>query len=413
MATLCLFLEVDAQNQTSLLKPLKIGDTIPEAIWNLPLQVVNHPNAKQMITLNDYRGKLIILDFWATWCSSCIEAMPKMMHLQEGFGNQIQIFPITFQSKSIVHTFLQKNATGKSLKLPIINGDTILSKVFPHKLISHLVWIDPSGILKATTWSENAKKENIQSVLNNESLSWTMKKDMGSFDKNVSLLSFSDNGAPLPKTVFYSAFTSHLNGVNPTAGIFTDSLKGATRYYNINATATSLCVIAWGKPIPELSPKQYIFLNSASKYKRTDRIYREDWNRLYTYCYDAVMPIHYTEGQFAALLKEDLKRIIKLEGSLEKTNVKCIIVKSIEDGKIKRAKSSKSILLSDFIWFINNKIGSFPYAINETGNQNLRTDLIRKNYKDFQNLAVELAKDGLKATLEDREIETFIIKEIN
>lgn len=413
MATLCFFLKANAQGQTSTLKQLKIGDTLPEAIWNLPLQVVNHPEGKKAITLNDYKGKLIILDFWATWCSSCIEALPKIMHLQEDFSNKIQILPITFQSKSIVNTFLQKNATGKSLKLPIINGDTILSKVFPHKLISHLVWIDPSGILKATTWSENAKRENIQAVLNNERLYWTMKKDMGSFDKKVPLLSFSDNGAPLPKAVFYSAFTSHLNGVNPTAGIFADSLRGTARYYNINATAKSLCVIAWGKPIPELSPKQYIFLGSASKYKRTDSIYREDWNRLYTYCYDAVMPIYYIEGQFASLLKEDLKRIMKLEGSLEKTKVKCIIVKSIEDGKIKRAKSSKSILLSDFIWFINNKIGSFPYAINETGNQSLRTDLIRKDYKDFQNLAIELAKDGLKATLEDREIETFIIKEIN
>src|SRR5690606_11186126 len=49
----------------SEIKPLQIGDTIPEALWQLPLQVVNHPKGKDTITLNDYRDKkLIILDFW-------------------------------------------------------------------------------------------------------------------------------------------------------------------------------------------------------------------------------------------------------------------------------------------------------------------------------------------------------------
>src|SRR5690606_22173725 len=45
------------------IKPHKIGDTIPEELWNLPMQVVNHPTGKDTITLNDYRDKkLIILD---------------------------------------------------------------------------------------------------------------------------------------------------------------------------------------------------------------------------------------------------------------------------------------------------------------------------------------------------------------
>src|SRR5690606_33092116 len=54
---------------TDSIKPLKIGDSIPEALWNLPLQVVNHSEGKDTITLNDYRNsKLIVLEFWATYC---------------------------------------------------------------------------------------------------------------------------------------------------------------------------------------------------------------------------------------------------------------------------------------------------------------------------------------------------------
>ncbi|WP_157278253.1 hypothetical protein [Olivibacter sitiensis] len=49
------------------IQQLNIGDTIPEALWHLPLQVVNHPptGGKDTITFNDYRGKAIILDVWS------------------------------------------------------------------------------------------------------------------------------------------------------------------------------------------------------------------------------------------------------------------------------------------------------------------------------------------------------------
>src|SRR5690606_387191 len=70
-----------AEGQTEI-RPLQIGDTIPEELWNLSFQVVNHPDGNETITLNDYRDKkLVILDFWATWCGSCIASMPYMHEL--------------------------------------------------------------------------------------------------------------------------------------------------------------------------------------------------------------------------------------------------------------------------------------------------------------------------------------------
>src|SRR5690606_15035157 len=67
-----------------VVRPLQIGDTIPEELWNMPLQVVNHPEGKDTITLNDYRDKkLIILDFWATWCAPCIRSMKELAVIQD------------------------------------------------------------------------------------------------------------------------------------------------------------------------------------------------------------------------------------------------------------------------------------------------------------------------------------------
>jgi peroxiredoxin len=40
------------------------------------------------VALSDYRGKLVLLNFWATWCGPCREEMPSMERLHRKFGEQ-------------------------------------------------------------------------------------------------------------------------------------------------------------------------------------------------------------------------------------------------------------------------------------------------------------------------------------
>ena len=42
----------------------------------------------QVIALQDYRGQIVVLNFWATWCPPCIEEMPSLNRLQERYAGQ-------------------------------------------------------------------------------------------------------------------------------------------------------------------------------------------------------------------------------------------------------------------------------------------------------------------------------------
>ena len=55
-----------------------------------------------IINLKDYRGNLILLNFWATWCAPCKDEMPSLDKLQENKKiDNIKIFPINVGKDNI------------------------------------------------------------------------------------------------------------------------------------------------------------------------------------------------------------------------------------------------------------------------------------------------------------------------
>ena len=72
----------------------------------------------QEISLSDYKGKVIILNFWATWCGPCIHEMPALEKLHQEYKDKgLQVIGLTVQSNS---NLIPKKITQTGVTYPIL-----------------------------------------------------------------------------------------------------------------------------------------------------------------------------------------------------------------------------------------------------------------------------------------------------
>lgn len=73
------------------------------------------------LELSAYRGKVVLLDFWATWCDPCREEIPRFVDLQDKYGSQgLQIIGVSMDDDPApVRDFYQRF----NMNYPVIMGN--------------------------------------------------------------------------------------------------------------------------------------------------------------------------------------------------------------------------------------------------------------------------------------------------
>ncbi len=114
----------------------------------------------------DLRGKVVVLEFWATWCGPCVAAIRHWNKLVEKFAGQSVVFvSITDEEEDHIRKFLEKRPVAGWLALDL---DRSMFNAFSVPARPHTVVADGTGKIAAMTTPEHLTEETLQRVLSGQ-----------------------------------------------------------------------------------------------------------------------------------------------------------------------------------------------------------------------------------------------------
>lgn len=422
MIALCLY----ANGQTY--KPLKVGDYIPDISLT---NIYNNPTPT--IKLSDLKGKYVILDFWEPYCSSCLEALVQLEQLQANYSSQIKV--ITLVSNGTKEKILAKLKAIKSLRnlsLPIAFHNDFMYRLFPHEIVSHVIWVDPTGKIAAITGSKNITERNINELLNKGKVNWQMKVDAPTFDYKAPLLSPTDNDKELfQREGFYSVVTGYKKGIAATNVVTGDSLNGKLMITNFNETLLQLCnSTITGAGGATVNPK-YLILETPdpSKFIYDSTIDFDTWYSQNSYCYSALLPYETSKENQRSFVRTNMAQWLQITKGIsvtkEKRMINSMVITKGTDA-IKTSITYKKVASNQFktftnstignlTWFFNQNAPGLPPAVDETGlskSDRINVVIPLNVLNHFDQLQKSMAQQGLLIRIEPRLQEVLVIKQV-
>ena len=132
----------------------KVGEEFPNHTFN---DVVNYQ--KKSFSISDYRGKWLVLDYWAEGCVGCIASFPKMDKLHKNFKGRAEVIMVGVYTKTStrVKAIFGFRSNRYNLKFPSA-FDSASVKKYDIGSVPAIFIIDPNGILIAKTLSMDSIK---------------------------------------------------------------------------------------------------------------------------------------------------------------------------------------------------------------------------------------------------------------
>ncbi len=322
-------------NYTSLcaqdgLTQLKVGDTLPE----LKFSYRQNGQVKNLST-SELKNKLVILDFWNIWCSSCIALMPEMKNLMNEFPDDLQILLVTDNSDQQVRSQFAKIDSRSAVKpsksevlntLPSVTGDRRFHLLFPHISVPHHVWIKNGKVLYITGGA-NATSKTVAGVLKGKDIRLSEKKDTAPFDLKAPLY-LEGNGRLLPNLKYYAMIYKEAGEFqNRRFSEETDTAKQVYRFKCINFTLPELFRQATLKTYKRtlFAPNRLVLKvkDSTAFFWPKDLSKAGEWRIQNLYCFDLAMPISNKELTPTELL-DQISRLLPYSAKIETRLTDCL-----------------------------------------------------------------------------------------
>jgi len=92
--------------------------------------------------LSDLRGKVVVIDFWATWCHVCTEELDDFVRAQQTFGDRISIVTVSEEPPNVAADYLR----ARNVELPIVEDTSgAIARVYSVSKWPITLVLDPAG----------------------------------------------------------------------------------------------------------------------------------------------------------------------------------------------------------------------------------------------------------------------------
>lgn len=136
---------------------VKVGEPAPD----FSLQDL----ADRPVTLASYRGqKVVLMDFWASWCGPCRMSMPGLQDLQEKFKDRgLEVLSVNQgDAPNLVHDFIERK---KYTFHVVLDRDGQVGNQYGIEAIPALVLVDKDGVVRWLQVGYSSREDDLQKLL--------------------------------------------------------------------------------------------------------------------------------------------------------------------------------------------------------------------------------------------------------
>lgn len=359
-------------------------------------------------------NKPIVISFCNTLCKNCRKQFNTLTALQNQFKNKVVVVAVVPQSKQALQDYLQINNISQ-LNIPVITDDSLLNKLFPHRYVSHNVFINKKAVVQAITESEYLTAANIVKLIN-ENLQIPLKNDFAVYDYKKRILAVTDS--------FYTGFSGYQQDAR--TGYAFDTTAAAVRFYAYNYSIPALYLIAFGKNIFFPANRIVLEVSNKDKYQHNKSHYSSrTWYQNFSYSYEQVLPASLSQQQRKQQLVADLNKHFNISGSIQNRSMFCYVLRCTDSallatkgGAFKNTLSSASVKqltnapINQLVYALD-KNSAIP-VLDETGFKGKADVLLPAHtVNSLLDYNQALQQHGLILQPAERELEVLVITEKN
>ncbi len=125
------------------LRPLETGQLAPP--FDLALLGAAGKPSGERVTSDGLRGKVVVIEFWATWCGPCLASLPLLDRAARGWGDRVVTIAVNLDDARRARQIFDD----QHWRIALAGGDDEVAMRYQVEALPHLVVIGRDGVVRA------------------------------------------------------------------------------------------------------------------------------------------------------------------------------------------------------------------------------------------------------------------------